>query len=152
MWESVDFIKLDMTVRNILPQVVLTVPELSDTDQGHPFQFVIGTENTRYQEGIYYGQSMYKSWENELQSFDYLVYSSEAVQTERYIFVPVGYGYGGTGLFSYLTAIDKRNLIGLNSVYIGDRVKIVNVKVIDSCTDTVVINYIEQEAGSRSYQ
>lgn len=145
--KSANFIKLDAPVRDILPQVVLTVPEVKATEYGHPIQFVIGDGKHRYQAGIYYGQTWHKSGKEEQQSFDYLVHFPDAVQTDRYIFVPVGYNWGGTGIFYYLTAIDKRNLIGMNSAYIGDRIKIVNVKVIDTGTDTVAINYVERDAG-----
>ncbi len=55
--KSVNFIKLDAPVRDILPQVVLTVPEVKATEFGHPIQFVIGNEKNRYQAGIYYGQA-----------------------------------------------------------------------------------------------
>ena len=145
--KSVNFIKLDAPVRDILPQVVLTAPEVKATEFGHPIQFVIGNEKNRYQAGIYYGQAWYKSGKGEQHSFDYLVHFPDAVQTDRYIFVPVSYSWGGTGIFYYLTAIDKRNLIGMNSAYIGDRVKIVNVTVIDTGTDTVAVDYIERDAG-----
>ncbi len=145
--KSVNFIKLDAPVSVILPQVTLTVPEAEATEQEHPIQFVIGNEKNRYEAGIYYGQIWYKNNEGEPHIFDYLVHFSDAVQTDSYIFVPVGYGWGGTGIFYYLTAIDKRSLTDVGSAYIGDRVKVVNVKVIDTSTDTVSITYIEREAG-----
>ena len=146
--KSVNFIKLDAPVTTILPDVMLTVPELTATEQGHPIEFVIGNEKNQYQSDVFYGQSGYKDTQGELQTFDYLVHFSDVVQTDKYIFVPVGYSWGGTGLFYYLTAIDKLTLVGVNSAYIGDRVKIVNLKVIDTGTDTVAITYIEHYAGN----
>ena len=145
--KRVDFIKLNAPIKSILPQATLTVPEVKATEQGHPIQFVVGIGKNQYQSGIYYGQAWYKNSEGSQHNFDYLVHFSDAVQTDKYIFVPVGYGWGGSGVFYYLTAIDKRNLIGMNSAYIGDRVKIINVKVIDTSTDTVSITYIKREAG-----
>ena len=146
--KSVDFIKLDAPVTTILRQVTLTVPEVKATEQGLPIQFVIGSKKNQYHSDIYYDQAWYKDSKGEQHTFEYMVHFSDVVQTNKYIFVPVGYSWGGTGLFNYLTAIDKRNLIGMNSAYIGDRVKIVNVKVIDTDTDTVAITYIEREAGN----
>ena len=145
--KGVDFIKLDAPVMSTLQQVTFTVPEVKATKQGHPIEFVIGNEKKQYHSDVYYGQTWYESSDGEQHTFDYLVHFSDVVQTDRYIFVPVGYSWGGTGLFYYLTAIDKQNLRGMNSTYIGDRVNIVNVKVIDTGTDTVAITYIEREAA-----
>ncbi len=142
--KRVDFIKLNAPMKSILPQATLTVPEVKATEQGHPVQFVVGIGKKQYQAGIYYGQTWYKNSGGVPHIVNYLVHFSDAVQTDRYIFVPVGYSLGGTGVFYYLTAIDKRNLIGMNSAYIGDRVKIINVKVIDTGSDAVSITYTER--------
>lgn len=141
--KSISFFELNAPVEDVLPQAVLTVPN----EFGYSIEITIGNKKSRHRPYFYYGQSQYTADAESTHTFDYLVYYTYAVETNRYIFVPVAYGWGGSGIFYYLTAIDKMTLKGVTAAYLGDRVKIDRVKVVDRGVDTVSVTYIEREAG-----
>ena len=149
------FIKLDSPVEDVLSQVTITVPGSKANAKGDPIEIKVGNKKNQYNEQkdkyyykhFYEGKSEYYIGNNETHAFTYFVHYPYAVETNRYICVPVGYAWGGSGTFYYLTAIDKKTLKSVDQDFLGDRVRVGSSNVIDPKTDTISITYIEREAG-----
>ena len=149
------FIKLDSPVEKVLSQVTITVPHGEANTKGDPINIKVGNKKNRYDEQkvkyyskyFYYGESERYTGVigNEMLKFYYTVYYPYAVETNRYIFAPVAYDWGGSGDIHYLTAIDKKTLKSVDQDLLEDRVRVISIDVIDAKTDTVSITYIERE-------
>ena len=77
----------------------------------------------------------------------YTLNTSLAVETHRYIFVPIA-AHGGTGRFWDLNVVDKKTLVTADEVSLGDRVWIIDVFELDSHSDAVGISYIRRDIES----
>lgn len=157
--KSMYLIQLDAEYENILSEVTLTAPDLEANADGALIEFKVGKNKNQYDaledkysdDNFYYGEGKYYGTSGEMHTFSYFFHYPYAVAGSGFIFVPVGYSWGGSGVFYYLTAIDKTTLRSVNAVYLGDRINIVRVDLIESLTDTVSIKYTEREADSSYY-
>ena len=151
--------QLDTQYENILSEVTLIAPDLEANADGDLIEFKVGNNKNQYDaledkysdDNFYYGEGKYYGTSGEMHTFSYFFHYPYAVAGGGFIFVPVGYSWGGSGVFYYLTVIDKTTLISVNTVYLGDRINIVRVDLIESPTDTVSIKYTEREADSSDY-
>lgn len=114
-----DFIKLDAPLSEVLTQVIFELTVLSGD-----FKVEVVFDNTyRADDG-------------------YVLLPQYAVEGNRYIFVPLYQGGGGSGVFYDLCVVDKKTLRGIDEVGLGDRTKIRDVTLISSDSDVVSITYI----------
>ncbi|MCY4568825.1 MAG: formylglycine-generating enzyme family protein, partial [Candidatus Poribacteria bacterium] len=75
----------------------------------------------------------------------YRLLSKYAVESNRYIFVPLADWGGGSGVFWDLNVVDKKTLRTVESVGLGDRSRIEEIALADPASDTVTITYIRRE-------
>ena len=74
----------------------------------------------------------------------YVLLPQYAVEGNRYIFVPLYQGGGGSGVFYDLCVVDKKTLRGIDEVGLGDRTRIKEVTLVPSDSDVVSITYIRR--------
>ena len=67
----------------------------------------------------------------------YKILSKYAVETNRYIFVPLDRWGGGSGIFRSLHAVDKKTLRTVEAIALGDRSGIWGLTVADPSTNTI---------------
>ena len=75
----------------------------------------------------------------------YVLLPKYAVEGNRYIFIPLFQGGGGSGVFYNLCVIDKKTLRGIEQIVLGDRIKIKEVTLNSSDSDAVSITYIRRD-------
>jgi hypothetical protein len=116
-----DFVKLDAPLKEVLTQVVFELTVLSGD-----FKVEVVFDNTyRADDG-------------------YVLLPQYAVEGNRYIFVPLYQGGGGSGVFYDLCVVDKKTLRGIDEVGLGDRTRIKEVTLVPSDSDVVSITYIRR--------
>ena len=75
----------------------------------------------------------------------YKILTKYAVETNRYIFVPLDDWGGGSGIFRSLHAVDKKTLRTVEEIALGGRSGIWELTVADPSTNTISITYIREE-------
>ena len=75
----------------------------------------------------------------------YKILTEYAVETNRYIFVPLDDWGGGSGIFRRLHAVDKKTLRTVDALSFGDRSRITELTVADPSTNTISFTYIRRE-------
>ena len=121
------FVKLEKPLRQTLPEIRFSVINL----KGDSSDEVIFSGSGVSIKGDYI----------HIRPKEYTLYASQAVETNRYIFVPIAL-HGGSGQFWDLNVVDKKTLRSVDEVSLGDRVWIIEVFKLDSHPDAVGISYI----------
>lgn len=75
----------------------------------------------------------------------YRILSKYAVETNRYIFVPLDRWGGGSGIFRSLHVVDKKTLRTAEEIALGDRSGIWGLTAADPATNTIAMTYIREE-------
>lgn len=128
------FVKLEKSLRQTFPEIRFRVINLSgDSSDEVVFQGLGVTIEDDY---------------IPMNRHTYTLYTSQAVETNRYIFVPIAAHGGGRGVFWALNVVDKKTLITADEVSLGDRVRIIEVFELDSHPDAVGISYIRRDVKS----
>ena len=117
-----DFVKLDAPLAEVLTKVTFELTVLS----GDFTKEVVFDSTYRADNG-------------------YVLLPKYAVEGNRYIFIPLFQGGGGSGVFYNLCVIDKKTLRGIEQIVLGDRIKIKEVTLNSSDSDAVSITYIRRD-------
>ena len=131
--QSKGFVKLEKSLQETLPEITFDVIWLS----GEGSDEVIFQGSGVTQDADYI----------RMRRKEYTLYAQQAVETDRYIFVPLAAG-GGSGVFWDLNVVDKKTLRTVDEVSLGDRSWIIEVFVVDSHPDAVGIAYIRRDVNS----
>ena len=75
----------------------------------------------------------------------YTLLSKYAIESNRYIFVPLADWGGGSGVFLDLNVVDKKTFRTVDSVGLGDRARIEKLALANAHGDTVTITSIRRE-------
>ena len=75
----------------------------------------------------------------------YKILTKYAVETNRYIFVPLDDWGGGSGIFRSLHAVDKKTLRTVEEIALGGRSGIWGLTAADPATNTIAMTYIREE-------
>lgn len=75
----------------------------------------------------------------------YKILTKYAVETNRYIFVPLDDWGGGSGIFRSLHAVDKKTLRTVEEIALGVRSGIWGLTAADPATNTIAMTYIREE-------
>ncbi len=134
-----DFVKLGMPLEEALTKTAFVVEWLS------------GDGST---EVIFQGENVIRTpddielripYENDSSRYSsYKILTEYAVETNRYIFVPLDRWGGGSGIFRKLHAVDKKTLRTVEEIALGDRSGISELTVADPSTNTISITYIRE--------
>ena len=135
-----DFVKLEMPLEEALTKTTFVVEWLS------------GDGST---EVIFQGENVIRTpdyielripYENDSSRYSsYKILTEYAVETNRYIFVPLDDWGGGSGIFRSLHVVDKKTLRTVEAIALGDRSGIWGLTVADPSTNTISITYIREE-------
>ncbi len=120
------FVKLDAPLENVLSKITLSTHDVAVGD-------------------TYTGTIIPPDSEGESDRIEYTFLKQYAVEGTRSIFAIVAYNAGGSGVFHYLTAVDKTTLKSTDEIFLDDRPKIVQVLLTDPKIDTVSVTYIKRE-------
>lgn len=143
-----DFVELGMPLEEALTKITFSVPSLASGDLVGAIVFE-GEGVTRKKDYIkltIYREDWspegvpYKRW-----SGFYMLLSEYAVESNRYIFVPLAQNGGGSGVFLALNVVDKKTLKSVDSVGLGDRARFKEIILADAASNTVSISYIRRE-------
>ena len=74
------------------------------------------------------------------------VLGSKIINSKKYIILPFIVNYGGSGSFLYIGLFDKEENIHKFSKFIGDRVKIENIKNLNK--NSIEIKYLDRTEGT----
>ena len=135
-----DFVKLEMPLEEALTKITFVVTWLSgdgSTEVNFQGENVIRTPD-------YIELPSDNNKDGRTDSY-YRILSKYAVETNRYIFVPLDRWGGGSGIFRKLHAVDKKTLRTVDEVGLGDRARIEKVALAVPDSDTVSITYIRRE-------
>ncbi|MDE0017854.1 MAG: formylglycine-generating enzyme family protein [Candidatus Poribacteria bacterium] len=134
------FIKLEMPLEEALTKTTFVVRWLS------------GEGST---EVIFQGENVIRTadyielripYENDSSRYSsYKILTKYAVETHRYIFVPLDDWGGGSGIFRSLHAVDKKTLRTVEKIALGDRSGIWGLTAADPATNTIAMTYIREE-------
>ena len=75
----------------------------------------------------------------------YKILTKYAVETNRYIFVPLADSGGGSGVFWELQVVDKKTLRTVDYIGLGDRARLKEIILADASTNTISIIYSPRE-------
>ncbi len=135
-----DFVKLDAPLKEILPQIKLTLWEEGvEITVGNTYS---GIKEYVIESGIDKGTIKCR----------YHLFDQHTVEASRYIFTVVSYNEGGSGTFYYLTAIDKTTLKSVDHVSLDDRITLKSVDLTEHHGDTVSVKYLTRGAGTSAAQ
>lgn len=132
---SQEFVKLDAPLEEVLSKITLLIPS-SENENGQRVEMTVGSTYT----GKYVPPN--PLGESDRIRYDFL--KQHAVEGNRYIFVVVAYNTGGSGVFYYITAVDKSTLKSVDEIFLDDQPKIEQVVLTTPRTDTVSVTYIER--------
>ncbi len=135
-----DFVKLEMPLEEALTKTTFVVEWLSgdgSTEVNFQGENVIRTPD-------YIELPTDNNKDGRTDSY-YRILSKYAVETNRYIFVPLDRWGGGSGIFRNLHAVDKKTLRTVEAIALGDRSGIWGLTVADPSTNTISITYIREE-------
>ena len=142
------FVELEMPLEEALTKITFGVPSLKSGELIGAIVFE-GEDVTRekgsirlttYREALSPDGVPYKKW-----SGFYHLLSEYAVESNRYIFVPLAQNGGGSGVFWDLNVVDKKTLKSVDSVGLGDRSRFKEIVLADAASNTVTITYIRRE-------
>ena len=135
-----DFVKLEMPLEEALTKITFVVEWLS------------GDGST---EVIFQGENVIRTpdkielripYEDDSGRYSsYTILTKYAVETNRYIFVPLDRWGGGSGIFRSLHAIDKKTLRTVEEIALGGRSGIWGLTAADPATNTIAMTYIREE-------
>ena len=135
-----DFVKLGMPLEEALTKITFVVAWLSGE----------GSD-----EVIFQGETVIRTpdyielripYEDDSGRYSsYKILTKYAVETNRYIFVPLDDWGGGSGIFRNLHAVDKKTLRTVDELSFGDRSRITELTVADPSTNTISFTYIRRE-------
>lgn len=143
-----DFIELGMPLEEALTKIIFSVPNMESGDLEGEIIFK-GKDVTR--EKDYIELTIYREdWSREGVPYKrwsgfYMLLSKYAVESNRYIFVPLAQNGGGSGVFWDLNVVDKKTLKSVDSVGLGDRARFKEIILADATSNTVSIRYIRRE-------
>ncbi len=139
------FVKLDLSLKEALTKFTFIVTDLSgDSNEEVVFE---GEGITHDADRIVLTQE-FEGIVNPYYAY-YILLPQYAVEGNRYIFVPLAYSGGGSGVFYDLNVVDKRTLKSVDEVSLGDRVQIKEVTLPFPYGDTVSITYITRAFGNK---
>ena len=127
------FVKLEKSLRQTFPEIRFSVINLKGNSSA---EVVFQGPGVTIEDGYI-----------RMHQHAYTLDTSRAVETHRYIFVPIA-AHGGTGRFWDLNVVDKKTLMTADEVSLGDRVWIIDVFELDSHPDAVGISYIRRDIES----
>ena len=136
------FIKLGMPLEEALTKITFMIPNVKSGELEGKIVFE-GKNVTR--EKDYIRLRMSHDLGHRVAYSSYTLLSKYAIESNRYIFVPLAYWGGGSGVFLYLNVVDKKTLRTVDSVGLGDRSRIEGIALADAHSDTVTITYIRRE-------
>ena len=135
-----DFVKLEMPLEEAFTKITFVVEWLS------------GDGST---EVIFQGENVIRTpdyiefrrpYENDSSRYSsYKILTKYAAETNRYIFVPLDYWGGGSGIFRRLHVVDKKTLRTVDYIGLGDRSRLKEITLADASTNTISITYIRRE-------
>ena len=135
-----DFVQLGMPLEEALTQTTFVVEWLSgdgSTEVNFHGENVIRTPD-------YIELPSDNNKDGRTDSY-YRILSKYAVETNRYIFVPLDRWGGGSEIFRSLHAVDKKTLRTVEAIALGDRSGIWGLTVADPSTNTIAMTYIREE-------
>ncbi|RKU25207.1 hypothetical protein C6499_15320 [Candidatus Poribacteria bacterium] len=135
-----DFVKLEMPLEEALTKITFVVEWLSGD----------GSDEVIFQgEGVIRTPDKIElriPYEDDSGRYSsYTILTEYAVETNRYIFVPLDDWGGGSGIFRNLHAVDKKTLRTVDELSFGDRSRITELTVADPSTNTISFTYIRRE-------
>ena len=128
------FVKLGMPLEDVLTKITFVIIWLSGDGSD---EIVFEGEGVTRQKDYIELSEHENSW--------YRLLSKYAIESNRYIFVPIADWGGGSGIFYTLHVVDKKTFRTVESVGFGDRSRIEEIDVADAHSDTVTIRYIRRE-------
>ncbi len=135
-----DFVKLGMPLEEALTQITFVVTWLSG--EGSDEVIFEGENLIRTPDYI----ELRIPYEDDSGRYSsYKILTKYAVETNRYIFVPLDEWGGGSGIFRSLHAVDKKTLRTVEELALGDRSGIWELTVADPSTNTISITYVREE-------
>ena len=135
-----DFVKLGMPLEEALTKITFVVTWLS----GEGSDEVIFEGESVIHTPDYIELPSDNNKDGRTDSY-YRILSKYAVETNRYIFVPLDEWGGGSGIFRSLHAVDKKTLRTVEELTLGDRSGIWELTVADPSTNTISITYVREE-------
>ena len=135
-----DFVKLGMPLEEALTKITFIVTWLSG--DGSDEVIFEGEDVIRTSDYI----ELRIPYEDDSGRYSsYKILTKYAVETNRYIFVPLDDWGGGSGIFRRLHAVDKKTLRTVEEIALGDRSGIWELTVADPSTNTISITYVREE-------
>ena len=135
-----DFVKLEMPLGEALTKITFVVTWLSG--EGSTEVIFQGENVIRTSDKI----ELRIPYENDSSRYSsYKILTKYAVETNRYIFVPLDYWGGGSGIFRSLHVVDKKTLRTVEEITLGDRSGIWGLTAADPSTNTIAMTYIRKE-------
>ncbi len=141
-----DFVKLGMPIEEALTQTTFVVEWLSG--DGRTEVIFQGANVIRTPDYIKL-RIPYKN-DSSRYSSSYTILTEYAVETNRYIFVPLDDWGGGSEVFRSLHVVDKRTLRTVEEIALGARSGIRELAVADPSTDTISLTYVREEDWRRN--
>ena len=135
-----DFVKLGMPLEEALTQITFVVAWLSG--EGSDEVIFQGETVIRTPDKI----ELRIPYEDDSGRYSsYKILTKYAVETNRYIFVPLDDWGGGSGIFRSLHVVDKKTLRTVEAIALGDRSGIWGLTVADPATNTIAMTHIREE-------
>ncbi|MCG9130471.1 hypothetical protein J5I95_02215, partial [Candidatus Poribacteria bacterium] len=135
-----DFVKLEMPLEEALTKITFVVTWLS----GEGSDEVIFEGESVIHTPDYIKLPSDNNNDGRTDSY-YKILSKYAVETNRYIFVPLDEWGGGSGIFRSLHAVDKKTLRTVEEIALGGRSGIWGLTAADPATNTISITYVREE-------
>ncbi len=135
-----DFVKLEMPLEEALTKITFVVTWLSGEGSD---EVIFQGENVIHTPDYIELRIPYEDDSGRYSS--YKILTKYAVETNRYIFVPLDEWGGGSGIFRSLHAVDKKTLRTVEEIALGDRSRLKEIILADAATNTVSITYIRRE-------
>ncbi len=135
------FVKLGMPLEEALTKITFVVTWLSG--DGNSEVIFEGENVTR--EKDYIRLRMSHDLGHRVAYSSYTLLSKYAIESNRYIFVPLANWGGGSGVFLDLNVVDKKTFRTVDSVGLGDRARIEKLALANAHGDTVTITSIRRE-------
>ena len=132
-----DFVKLEMPLEEALTKITFIVRWLSG--EGSDEVIFEGEKVIRTPD---YMELRIPYEDDSGRYSSYKILTKYAVETNRYIFVPLDDWGGGSGIFRSLHAVDKKTLRTVAEIALGDRSGIWGLTVADPSTNTISITYV----------
>ena len=135
-----DFVKLEMPLEEALTKITFVVTWLSGDGSD---EVIFEGENVIRTPDYIELRIPYEDDSGRYSSYKNL--TEYAVETNRYIFVPLDDWGGGSGIFRSLHAVDKKTLRTVEEIALGGRSGIWGLTAADPATNTIAMTYIREE-------